>query len=352
MNKKIIAGAVFAALSTAAAAQSSVQVYGIVDAGVNYQGSPVVQGAGSKWSLMSGNNSGSRIGFKGQEDLGNGLKAIFTLENGFSVDSGKTTQDTNKTQTLFGRQAFVGLTGNFGTVKLGRQYAPFDVVLAATDAFGNGLDGRASNIAANKAGFTKGGYAVRVDNLVAYETPNFSGFSGGLAYGFGEVQGDNKAGRTIALNGQYKNDALYVGAAFQQTNGTANLSGEKRQDWLLGAAYDFGVVRANAFYGQAKDATVVAGTDLKEQFYGIGVSAPFGAHKVMASVGQVKNKTDNQSGKATQYALGYTYNLSKRTNFYASVARITNSDGATLVVNNGADGIGRTGATVGIRHAF
>lgn len=343
MNKNIIAGAILAALSTAAAAQSSVTVYGLVDAGINYDSS-AVNGLGNKSGLTSGNTAGSRIGFRGQEDLGNGLSAIFTLENGFDVSNGAETHD------MFGRQAFVGLKGNFGTVKLGRQYTAFDTVLAASDAFASGLNGRAANLVSNANGFTGQGYAVRSSDTIKFETANYSGFTGSLAYGFGEQQGDSKANRFIGVSAEYKNDALYVGAAYQEQRGAVNTQ-DKRKDAIIGAGYDFGVAKLNGFYSQAK-AEAAAG-EKKEKSYGLSVAAPFGAHKVLASVTQVKSGNTGDNGKATQYGLGYTYDLSKRTSVYASYARITNSNGAALTVGTAMHvGTGASGAAIGIRHAF
>src|SRR5690606_10200795 len=115
MKKSLLALAVLGTFSGAALAQSSVTIYGVADAGIAYtdNGNP----AGEQWSVESGQQSGSRLGFKGTEDLGGGLSAIFTLESGFNLDNGTSAQGGR----LFGRQAWVGLNGGFGTVKLGRQ---------------------------------------------------------------------------------------------------------------------------------------------------------------------------------------------------------------------------------------
>ncbi|WP_194722578.1 porin, partial [Noviherbaspirillum malthae] len=135
MKKSLIALAVLGTVAGASFAQTNVTVYGVADAGL----ARIDNGRVNTTALQSGQQSGSRIGFRGTEDLGGGLSAIFTLENGFNIDDGTLGQGGR----LFGRQAFVGLQGGFGAVKLGRQYNPIRTAVENIDPFGLGLAGNA-----------------------------------------------------------------------------------------------------------------------------------------------------------------------------------------------------------------
>jgi predicted porin len=169
MQTKQIVLAAAALVSGAALAQSNVQIYGSIDMGFSHRGDNVRDGVKSQNAIDSGISSGNRLGFRGTEDIGNGLKATFTLEAGYAADTGNHTQSSR----LFGRQVFVGLTGNFGTVIAGRLYTPHYTLLSAIDPFKGGTVGMYRNIFA--AGATTGGENLfdptRVDNTVAYVIP-------------------------------------------------------------------------------------------------------------------------------------------------------------------------------------
>jgi predicted porin len=331
-----------AAFAGAASAQTSVTVYGVVDAGISYKndGNP----AGKTWSMESGQQSGSRLGFKGSEDLGGGMSAIFALENGFSVDNGATGQGGR----LYGRQAWVGLTGGFGTVKLGRQVTPLYTALDAIDPFGINLAGNAQKI------FGFGLYALdpmlRTDNTLSYALPRVNGFSGAANYSFGEQAGHFGANSNLGLGLNYVNGPVNVQFAYQHTD-VALISGDIKAAFL-GATYDFGVAKAHLAYAYNKF-EVPAGTD-KNPNWLIGVSAPVGTGTVLASF--VRNDLKGFSGYTSdQYALGYTHPLSKRTNLYTSTSYVKNDRFTNLNASTAAGT--RLGSdvrlfNVGVRHTF
>ncbi|MGH8807171.1 MAG: porin, partial [Noviherbaspirillum sp.] len=182
------------AFTGAASAQTNVTIYGLVDVAISRFDTSATS---ATWSLDGGNftKNGSRLGFKGSEDLGGGLSAIFTLENGFTADNGQLGQGGR----IFGRQAFVGLSGGFGTVKFGRQNTPMHVAIDTIDPFGTGMTGNVENIF-NAAG-------VRMDNTVNYSL-SAAGFTGQFAYGFGEVAGNNSANRVMGLGLGYANGPI------------------------------------------------------------------------------------------------------------------------------------------------
>jgi predicted porin len=364
MKKSVLVLAVLGAFTSAASAQSSVTIYGVVDAGLVAERGGA---AGSVTKLTSGVASGSRLGFKGTEDLGGGLAASFVLENGFQVDTGAQGQGA-----LFGRQAFVGLGGSsFGTVTLGRQYTPQYLTLAFADPFVTGLAGDAANIMPNT-----GNAASRMDNTIKYASPNLSGFTGELAYGFGEVGGETRAGRQIGASVGYAGGPFAVRLGYHNRNNAtaANQPGNNAKNTLLAATYNFEVVKLHVAYGVDKgtNSSIVRGanpaaTPPTPNPYGtsilprhstdstdvlLGVTVPMGAHTVLASYIRKNDKTVfNQD--ADQWAIGYRYALSKRTDLYTAYARIKNKNGAGYTVGSAIEaGSGDKAFNLGVRHTF
>ena len=340
MQKKLIALAVAALASGAAFAQSNVTIYGTVDVGFSHRGDNQAKGVGSQNAIDSGISDDSYVGFKGVEDLGNGLKALFVLEAGFTADDGQSTG------TLFQKQAFLGLTGNFGTAIAGRLVAPRYSLLAAIDPFADGTVGRFHNVFGD-VGLSN---VDRVNNAVAYVSPSFSGFNVTAAYatnavGAEALENDGDA-RVYTVLPRYTNGPLDIGLAYQQIK--PKNTDIKVKQYTLGGTYDFKVVKLAAFYDNFK----IDAADTKLKTFGLGVTVPFGKHAVLASYNQ--SKLDNGGDKAKQWALGYTYSLSKRTNFYAAYSDINNDDGRTATVsdaNNGGDGY-QNGFQFGLKHSF
>lgn len=346
MKKSLLALAVLASFAGAASAQSSVTVYGLVDAGISHETGAV---AGSVTKVATGVENGNRLGFKGTEDLGNGLKAIFQLESGFNLDTGTSRQGG----ALFGRQAFVGLSGNFGTVALGRQYNPLFGALDSVDPFGTGLSGASTNLMAATT--------VRTNNAVTYATPDLNGFSATGLYGAGEQAAGAANGRTIGLAGTYANGPVMATVAYDKLNNVANTDSTKL--FLIGGTYNFGPATAHLVYETEKANAM----DFRDVL--VGVSAPVSAAgTVMASYIKKTDRTAPKTEGAKQFALGYIHALSKRTQVYTSYAHISNDSGANRYVGdasnggvNGGDpatvaqqalGSSSSGFAVGIRHKF
>ncbi|RZI40608.1 porin [Herbaspirillum sp. HC18] len=330
MKKSLLALTVLGALASTAFAQTNVSIYGIVDAGVTWidNGNP----AGNQTRLDSGLLNGSRWGLRGSEDLGGGLSANFQLENGFDSTTGAATQNG----LLFGRQAWVGLQGGFGHVKFGRQNTVMYVASAFVyDPFGISLAGDASKF------FNL--YGSRTDNTIDYSI-TAGGFIGELAYGFGEVAGNTSANRNIGAMARYKQgpvDALL--AYHNQKNATGT---DSAKTTLIGGTYDFGVVKAHAAYAWDKG---VGTLDTREGL--IGVTVPVGqAGAILASYIKKSDKA-RTNADADQFAIGYTYDLSKRTALYTSYSYTSNDDNARYA------GASVNGASVklfdvGVRHKF
>lgn len=330
-----------------ACAQSNVTLYGLLDIGLVHDGGQ--PNGGSITKLSSGIWNGSRWGLRGREDLGNGLAAIFTAESGFQTDTGTLGQGG----LLFGRQVFVGLTGPFGAVKFGRQYSSIDTTVAVTDPFGAGGAGR--NVSLVTAAYINGArsyYNNRINNAVVYASPTVNGFSGEVGYGFGEVQGNNSAGRYLGASVGYAAGPVYVRLAHQDTHDATATGGQRHT--ILGASYNFNVLTAYFQYVQNQYEAANAVT-AKSRDVLLGVSVPVtrgGNGRVLASVIRKDDRlAANQD--ATMTALGYMHDVSKRTTVFASWGRISNKNGAFYTVNQAIDlGTGSRSMDVGIRHAF
>lgn len=330
MRKTLLATAVAGVLATPVWAQTNIKIYGKVDAGlVSESGGK----AGSVTNLNSGIASGSRIGFKGTEDLGGGLSANFVLENGFNVDKGTAGQGG----LLFGRQAFVGLKGHAGAATFGRQYSPYYKVLRdVADPFASGLAGKAGNIMETNS---------RVNNMAEYVSPSWGGIHLDTFYGFGEVAGDSSKSRSIGAAIRYAKGPLEVALAHHQLNNAT--ATDRTKNTLLAGRYDFGVVKASFGYAMNKGVGIADSSDAL-----VGVSIPFGASRVLASYIHHNDKTIANMD-ANQWGVGYFYSLSKRTSLYTSYAHISNSNGATYTVGNATDkGTGDKAFNLGILHTF
>ena len=356
MKKSLIALAVLAA-SGAAMAQSSVTLYGVVDTGLTYS-----KGEESVYGMTHvGGNVNSRLGFRGVEDLGNGLKATFNLESGFSADDG--TNYMGQDGLAFTRTSTVGLAGNFGEVRLGRMLTSSYLAVSRYDAFGD--TGIGASLAWNGR---ETGYAARTENAISYTSPNFSGFKIGAEYGFGEQQKASDK-RYIGLGATYDNGPLSLGLGFDRLNGdTRNntVGTENLTTWHLGGGYNFGVARLLGFYKESKfkdDGVGAAGDSAKFKTFGLGVTAPVGAAgEVRASYNHYRDSDAGETLKADQLSLGYVHNLSKRTALYGTYAYLKNKnkdgDNLGLELNGAMPGAGLSdsgaqhGLQVGIRHAF
>lgn len=331
MKKSFIALAIMVATSGAAMAQSNVEVYGVMDLGFQSYDNGVNRVNG----IESGLANGSKLGFKGVEDLGSGLKAGFVLETGFAADTGAESRFTGN----WGDQSIVYLQGDtWGKVALGNQFTPLRHSLNVVDPFVTSYAGDARTMIGN-------GFPTRLKNSVYYTTNSYSGLSAGLIYGAGEVAGSTSSKSTVGFNVNYNQGPIAGTLAYNKLSADkAVLGSSDKKDWLLGGSYDFGVAKAHVGYADHKE-------DLfKKRNYLVGVSAPVGTSgRVMASyiLSDVRN-IDNADSK--QWAVGYTHNLSKRTNLYTMYSHVSNNDLASVKVV--APGESASTFQAGIRHAF
>ncbi|HEY4665399.1 MAG TPA: porin [Comamonas sp.] len=359
MKRKLLATLPLIALGSTAFAQSSVTLFGTVDEAVT-----VIRGDDNWSGLQSGGNMDSHIGFRGTEDLGSGLKAQFWLEAGILADQG--TGDSGGGLD-FKRRATVGLLGDWGEVRLGRDESAAYRAMKRFDVFNNaGIGG--TRMWSDGFNTTQPYYdAKRKDNSVAYYSPNWGGFNFGVNYAFGE-----KATET------WKNGA-YWGLALGYDNGpwSAALTAEEQRDiiapvgtpavdtnfkeraYSAGLGYDFGRMKVSGAYRQNRLKSDLTGS-LKGNTYMLGVAAPVGAAGVVkASYNRYEREIVDGGNKlkADQISLGYEHNLSKRTALYGTYSYLKNKDdngGLGLSMGNvPLDDKGKQhGIQLGVRHTF
>lgn len=335
MKKSLLALAVLGAVAGAASAQTSVTIYGVADVGISRTDTNRTEPI---WALSSGQQNGSRIGFRGTEDLGGGLSAIFTLENGYNIDTGALGQGGR----LFGRQAFVGLSSKgFGTVKLGRQYSLNHDALNVFDPFATNLAGNTENAIPGSAGLGIAGLPyfvagsvlpliaaptaaalpigagpadIRVDNSIVYQTNNIGGFTGALQYGFGEQATAFPNGRQIGASATYANGPIAAVVTYHTARAVAG--GVDQESYTLGGTYNFGVAKLHA--GFQDNELDLGAADFGSRTYLLGATVPVGTGNFLAS--WIRADVKDVDAKSDQIALGYTHPLSKRTNLYTSAA--------------------------------
>ena len=320
MKKSLIALAVLAA-SGAAFAQSSVTLFGRIDASVGTTDTTtngVTTNKGTE--LMNGNFTGSRWGMTGKEDLGGGLAAVFSLENRFNIDSGTDGGG-------FGGNAFVGLTGGFGTVHLGRTYTAYDSAKAVS-----------TGSSVFDTGFTPTGtpsYTVRGENQIKYVTPTMSGFSASVSSGLKE---DKTAGKKD-VNGLA---LMYAAGPLSAAVGTqTDTNGD---NMIVSAAYNLGVASVSAGYSTLE---LVNGGN-QSNGINLGVTIPMGA--LSFSLGYGSGETETAAGAAVSeysgFGAGVRYSLSKRTSLYAGYKNEKNENAAGLNIK------GTKLTAFGVTHLF
>jgi predicted porin len=342
MKKTTMAGLALAALSSGAQAQTNVTFYGLIDLAVQ---SGRTNGA-TTTRVDSSAVAPTRFGFQGSEDLGSGTQAIFRLESGFNADTGAVANNG----VLFGREAWVGLKGGLGQVQVGVNYTPL-FLSYVTYSLGE-LNTLGWGNATNNFVFVP---AARTANSVRYTSPTFAGLTLRLFHGLGNENAAGQPhglGKTSSAALTYRKDALSVDVNYlqQEYANTATLTSDTRarngRYWLLGASYDFGLVKPAFIYQSHRgsdDVAAAIGTSFANpdnHFYELNAlirATPRGT--LLVSYGQY-TKRASSSGNARSYGVRHDYSLSKRTGLYAGIARVQNESAAGFTVSSaGGPGI-------------
>jgi general bacterial porin, GBP family len=383
MKKTLIAVSLMSVFAITAHAQSSVTLYGTLDAGLVFANN---QGGHSNWQQGSGSVSNTYFGLRGSEDLGSGLHAIFTLESGFNLNNGNFSENS----TMFNRQAFVGLQSNqYGTVTLGRQYDSVVDYLAPLSEAGAGYG---NNLAAHPFDNDNLDNSFSVKNAVKYQSANYGGVKFGGLYGFSNAAGQFSNNRAWSAGASYGNGPLSVAAAYLQLNnsgsnnvggaisqgdGTAAIAAQQQRTYGADINYAYGPANVGLVYTHTQLDGItgvnvggttlpgVAGTNLHMDNYEVnGRYALTPALSLTAAYtftdGKVSGSNGSGDPKWQTASLQGDYSLSKRTdvylegvyqhasgelgNFGANVASIN-----TLSPSSTAN---QTVVAVGMRHRF
>ena len=376
MKKSLIALAALGAFAGAASAQSSVTLFGILDTGVR----AVKNGdGGTVKSLTNDGLATSRLGFRGEEDLGGGLKAAFWLESQIGLDTGAagTTGSGagSGNSKFFGRRSTISLLGPFGEVRMGRDYVPTFSNLSAFDSYGAVGVGNILNLI-NAAGFVAptqsvgalgsgAGTLIRADNSVAYFLPgNIGGVYGTVMAAAGEG--------TTATNGNNR----YIGGRVGWAGGPLNVAGaygrtrvpgsDDLRIWNVGASFALPVVKVSALYHRGDfQSGAVGANNVSQKLWAVGLNVPIGQAELRATYqrsdigGGAAGSGLTNADDARQYAVGAIYNLSKRTAVYTDIGRLQNRGGSRLTIPGGTTsattftgGQDSTAFALGVRHSF
>lgn len=374
MKKTLLAAALLAGYTGAAVAENSVTLYGRINPAFVYESVKFSQGAADFLNSQTGISGveaktysqvgtvsgyapgGAHWGLKGVEDIGNGLKVGFALEEGVDLDNGSASG--------FTRKSYLSVSSSsWGTVHVGRDFVAGDTILAGISPLGT-----AYGVGSAEPAF--GTFSMNVGNQVKYLSPSFSGLTVGLSYSFadssiaGSTQtfGTANKNRMMGAGLRYANGPILVAANYVQLNPANNNlnNGNSPKNWVIGGSYDFKVVKVHAAYGQNIDGIVngqsavgplggasggdfgVIGSggiaaDGRTDQWMAGLSAPVGeAGKAMFSISQQRpgGAFDNSNtGTMTNLGVVYSYSLSKRTSLYASYSYARNYlmvDGVTV----------------------
>ena len=342
-----IAIASAASLPSPAMAQSSVTVYGVVDAF-----GQVLDGAARQGRLQSGGLSGSRLGFRGSEDMGGGLRAFFVLESGLNLDDGS----IGHGGTFYGRQALIGLTTPYGQISLGRQYSslytatsdfsifghsPAGPSTALIGGFGGGYEpvrGASNTATPPAAGATGNSGPARVNNSLRYESPAWRGFSASALYGAGEVAGAARDARLFDLGLRYSAAGvdMLVSYVDDKAVGTTAAQLTDASTVTVAATYTWQPVRFAAGYLEFNDRR---GANQDGRGYWIGADYSIGDHVLKAQYVENKPKFGGDN-RSMAFGIGWTYALSKRTALYSSLTRFDND------AQSGSGGLGRFNSAI------
>ncbi|SIT46916.1 Porin Gram-negative type [Paraburkholderia piptadeniae] len=384
MKKTLIVAGILGAFAATANAQSSVTLYGTLDAGLVYTNN---QAGHSNWQQGSGTVSDTYFGLRGSEDLGNGLHAIFTLENGFDLNNG----GLKENNTLFNRQAYVGLQSNqFGTLTLGRQYDSMVDYLAPLSAAGSGFG---NNLAGHPFDNDNLDNSFSIKNAVKYTSANYAGLQFGGLYGFSNEANGFADNRAWSAGASYKNGPLNIAAAYLQLNnagsnntngaistgqgGAAQLAAQTQRSYGVGANYTYGPATVGLLWTHTQldnlqSANVggtfingLAGTNLHMDNYEVNGRYELTPALALAAAytftdGKVSGSNGSGSPKWHTVSLQGDYSLSKRTDVYLegvyqhASGKLGNFGENVAAINTltPSSTQNQTAVAVGLRHRF
>jgi predicted porin len=355
MHRHLLASALaLAALASPAAAQAqNAAIYGLVDLALRQDDT----GSAHQTAMRSGSASGSRLGFRGSEDLGGGLSVRFQLEAGVDAETGAILPVGGPAGTFFGRTSTLTLASQqWGSLGLGRQYTPIFLLAFASDPFAYAFVGNWNNSLG-----LQGGTLTRVSRAVVYTSPEWQGLQASLLHGFGEVDTDGERRATQrGLSLRYKAGPLQLGYALQSTQGVVGApQGHAQRRQLLGAVYDAGPLKLHVAYGKNARMGASGAAAIARDSFALGISLPVAPLTFLYA--QFQSSRDRTAARADvrQLSLALSHYLSKRTDLYIAAAASRNSRTAAFAVSDASGTVGTVLPgddpkvwTLGLRHRF
>lgn len=352
MKQHCIALAAGLATLGAAHAQSQVTIFGVIDTAISrYQ----VTGGARMTEMDTDGIQSSRIGFRGTEDLGGGMRATFWIEGALAGDTGSPA-------FTFERRATVGLIGRWGEVRLGRDYTPTYNVQSdfsgpwVTNGVGESMVYRAR---ANFYGNSNAGQSthVRASNAINYLLPRSLGnLSGQVMFALGEATNHSDTGDYMGARLNYRMGAFTIGGAYSKTEGGLTQPTSRPRDIVsssLGMSYETRAFTLQGLY--ADDRVRMPLREKRLKGYNVGLTVPVGSGEFRASTGRASTSYPGSSFKVRKYAIGYVHHLSRRTALYVTHGRLNNDNGGSFTVGGTPAGVvnrASTGQNFGIRHTF
>ncbi len=355
MQKKIIAVAIAAAMSAPVAAMADVTVYGKLKA--SYDVIDADTGAASTDVSQVSSNATSRLGFKGSEDLGGGLSAVWQIESSVNFDE--------RNGGLANRNSFVGISsGDMGTFVMGNHDTPYKMATRKMDVFADTIaDNRnlmGGGFLTNQLSSTPGAvnfsplagitHDARGRNVIAYLTPNLSGFNGAFAYatnGFATETNDNTDATVLSLMGSYSAAGFTGSLAYQDVDNDADTIDSDA--WKLGLGYS-----AMGFTGNFVYENVDAGSNIDVDSYYLGLKYAFTkADAIKFAYTDSEIDMNGPTTDADQWSLGYDHKLSKQTSVFALYTDAESDLGNTIALSNSpVTGNETDGFSFGLEHKF
>lgn len=338
-------------IGAAQAQSSNVTLYGVADAFLEYGKAGTTAAPVSVKRLQSGGANGSRLGLRGSEDLGDGMKAGFVIEHGFLIDSGTPASAS----TFWNRQAFVSLSGNFGSLSAGRQYSP---LLVHQDTFDPSLCTTGYGSPYNSGVMRT---FSRVNNSVLYNTPKIGDLSMSFMLGLGETTAGLRAGSSAFASARYTSGPVGLGFAYG-AQFKPDATKEDKSIWNIAGSYKLGELTVMAaIQGTRNDSQALATADDRSELM-LGGTYALGQGELRAAYGQGKVK-DVANTTARHLSLGYVYNLSKRSALFAAAQTVDNpsnlayrTSGFTFDAIEGGvpagAGVNARALALGLRHRF
>lgn len=350
MNKKLIALGVAAALTAPLAAQAGVEVYGQARASIDFINNND-NAAGNEDSAITLSSNYSRLGFKGDEDLGNGLSALWQIEQDFDIDTGETFTHS--------RDTFIGLGGGFGTVLAGKLSTPYRVATTALDPF-HDTAGDHSAIIGSLDGNTGWNDENRASNAIAYVSPNMNGFNASVAYILANAAGDDDnlpmtTGESdqdaYSVAGNYSNGPIFVTAGYESWNALGT-GGDDATAWKIGGSY---TIMDATTIGAIWESLDGGGASGDRDAWSLSAKHKMGDTALMAAYSMADEAGSVADSGASQFSIGVSQSLSKATDVYALYSVVANDDFGDYSLDNRSGAVGgedMSAFSVGINHKF